>query len=261
MWGTLSPDQRPTDLGANDAGFVYRGTDVQRTYVWSGTVWIETTSQWTAGTAGAIYYNAGNVGIGDATPGAPLSFGTGIGDKIFLYDAVSNDYGFGIQPGVLQIYSSSTARVGIGYGASAGFNEVLTVASNGGVGINQPSPTYHLHMSVDSAAKPTTSTWTIASDRRLKQNIRPLEGGLPVISQLNPVEAEYNGLAETPRGQRIVSFLADELMKVLPATVSWHPAKLQPADGAETMVLDINIHEVLMHLVLAVQQISRRLGL
>ena len=43
MWGTLSPDQRPTDLGANDAGFTFRGTDIARSYVWSGTIWIETT--------------------------------------------------------------------------------------------------------------------------------------------------------------------------------------------------------------------------
>ena len=48
MWGTLTPDQRPTDLGANDAGFEYRSTDASdtyapRTFIWSGTVWIETT--------------------------------------------------------------------------------------------------------------------------------------------------------------------------------------------------------------------------
>jgi hypothetical protein len=43
MWGTVTPDNRPTDLGANDAGFTYRGTDVARSFVWSGTVWVETT--------------------------------------------------------------------------------------------------------------------------------------------------------------------------------------------------------------------------
>ena len=44
MWGTFSPDQRPTDLGANDAGFTFRTTDAPpRSFVWSGTVWVETT--------------------------------------------------------------------------------------------------------------------------------------------------------------------------------------------------------------------------
>lgn len=49
MWGTLSPDHRPTDLGANDAGFAFRTTDTSaanapRTFVWSGSEWIETTT-------------------------------------------------------------------------------------------------------------------------------------------------------------------------------------------------------------------------
>jgi hypothetical protein len=43
MWGTLSPDQRPTDLGVNDAGFDFRGTDQQREFIWSQTVWVEVT--------------------------------------------------------------------------------------------------------------------------------------------------------------------------------------------------------------------------
>lgn len=49
MWGTISPDQRPTDLGANDAGFKFRSTDSNpllggHEWVWSGSAWIETTA-------------------------------------------------------------------------------------------------------------------------------------------------------------------------------------------------------------------------
>jgi hypothetical protein len=44
MWGTISPDNRPTDLGVNDAGFAYRGTDQQREFIWGGTAWAETSS-------------------------------------------------------------------------------------------------------------------------------------------------------------------------------------------------------------------------
>jgi len=47
MYGTISPDQRPTDLGANDGGFAFTATDTLasdtgRTFAWSGTAWIET---------------------------------------------------------------------------------------------------------------------------------------------------------------------------------------------------------------------------
>jgi hypothetical protein len=43
MWGTVSPDQRPTDLGVNDGGFDFRGTDQQREFIWSQTAWIDVT--------------------------------------------------------------------------------------------------------------------------------------------------------------------------------------------------------------------------
>jgi hypothetical protein len=45
MFGTLSPDQRPTDLGpAADVGFLFRTTtDPAQAFAWSGTAWIETT--------------------------------------------------------------------------------------------------------------------------------------------------------------------------------------------------------------------------
>jgi hypothetical protein len=43
MWGTVTPDQRPTDLGVNDGGFDFRGTDDAREFIWSQTQWIEVT--------------------------------------------------------------------------------------------------------------------------------------------------------------------------------------------------------------------------
>jgi hypothetical protein len=44
MWGTLVPDQRPTDLGVHDAGFDFRTTVAPpREFIWNQTAWIETT--------------------------------------------------------------------------------------------------------------------------------------------------------------------------------------------------------------------------
>ena len=40
-----------------------------------------------------------------------------------------------------------------------------------GLSIGTETETYQLYLSTDSAAKPTSSTWTIASDMRLKENI------------------------------------------------------------------------------------------
>jgi hypothetical protein len=44
--------------------------------------------------------------------------------------------------------------------------------TNGRVGIGMSSPSYQLQLSTDSASKASTSTWTVSSDSRLKENIQ-----------------------------------------------------------------------------------------
>ena len=39
MHGTLSPDQKPGDLGATDFGFIFNSTDFLHFYEWDGTAW------------------------------------------------------------------------------------------------------------------------------------------------------------------------------------------------------------------------------
>jgi hypothetical protein len=73
MWGTLVPDQRPTDLGVNDAGFDFRATDQQREYIWSQTVWVDVTPQ-----ANSLQYATASAGLTLTTtmqdvPGLTLS--------------------------------------------------------------------------------------------------------------------------------------------------------------------------------------------
>ena len=47
----------------------------------------------------------------------------------------------------------------------------MIIHTSGNVGIGTSSPSYQLHLSSDSAAKPSSNTWTISSDSRLKSNI------------------------------------------------------------------------------------------
>jgi hypothetical protein len=56
-------------------------------------------------------------------------------------------------------------------GLSSDRTNVMTLRGNGNVGIGTTAPAYQLHLSSDSAAKPSTNTWTISSDIRLKTNI------------------------------------------------------------------------------------------
>jgi hypothetical protein len=57
----------------------------------------------------------------------------------------------------------------------AGSTLGMAINSSGNVGIGTSAPTAQLELSTDSAKKPSTNTWTIASDERLKTNITPAD--------------------------------------------------------------------------------------
>jgi len=87
------------------------------------------------------------VGIGTPTPSTPLSFGTGLGDKISLWESSGSRYGFGIQPFLLEIYSpSSTSDIAFGYGSSGQLTERVRIKGTGNVGIGTSNPVGKLHV-------------------------------------------------------------------------------------------------------------------
>ena len=68
-----------------------------------------------------IITNLGNVGIGTLNPKAPLGFSTDLGKKITLFSNSSSDYGIGIQPSLLQIYTDqASSDIAFGYDQGAG---------------------------------------------------------------------------------------------------------------------------------------------
>jgi hypothetical protein len=75
----------------------------------------------------------GNLGIGNTTPNAPLSFGNDLGDKISMWTlGDGSSYGFGIQGYTLQIHTDVVqAGVAFGYGSSASFVENFRFKGNG----------------------------------------------------------------------------------------------------------------------------------
>lgn len=54
-----------------------------------------------------------------------------------------------------------------------GFNgyNLMTLKRNGNLGLGTTNPIYQLELTSNSAAKPTSSSWTISSDERIKENI------------------------------------------------------------------------------------------
>ena len=54
---------------------------------------------------------------------------------------------------------------------SSNKNTLYVDQNNGNIGLGTQVPAFQLQLSTDSAAKPSTSTWTVSSDERLKDNI------------------------------------------------------------------------------------------
>ena len=95
----------------------------------------------------------------------------------------------------------------------------------------------------------------LPSDVRLKQNIRPLTGGIAIINQLRPIEAEWSPLAKVNVGKRLVSILAQELQTILPGAVEPY----RGPNSGDPELLSYNPTEILLQAVLAIQQMDRRL--
>jgi hypothetical protein len=89
----------------------------------------------------------GRVGIGTTTPNYPLTFNTDLGDKIALWSVSPDNYGFGVQSGLLQIHSDNiNSDIGFGFGNSVAFNETMRIKGNGNVGIGTSTPLARLHV-------------------------------------------------------------------------------------------------------------------
>ncbi len=96
-------------------------------------------------------------------------------------------------------------------------------------------------------------------DLRLKQNVTDLVGGLAAINRLRPVAFEYNGLCGFTAGERGSSVIAQELQKVLPDAVYPIETMLRPEDSEPTELLALNAMAITAHLILAIQELGRRL--
>lgn len=103
----------------------------------------------------------GNVGIGNPTPVAPLTFSNSYGDKIVLADlSATGQYAIRIQPLLLQLgVPTVNDEISLGYGTSAGFTDKLRIKANGNVGIGTSTPLANLEV----VSKSLWSQLTLAS--------------------------------------------------------------------------------------------------
>ncbi|MBK7149936.1 MAG: tail fiber domain-containing protein [Bacteroidetes bacterium] len=111
----------------------------------------------------------------------------------------------------------------------------------GNVGIgNTGAPAFQLELSLNSAGKPTSTLWTVSSDLRLKKDIRPYEGGLKEIMQINPVWFRYNGVTGLPTEELGVGTIAQELEKVAPYMIKPYIKEDDKGNKTEYKSVDYN---------------------
>lgn len=113
------------------------------------------------------------------------------------------------------------------------------VIKSGNVGIGTTSPSYKLQLSTDSAAKPTTNTWTVSSDERLKENIIPadLERCYEIVKTIPLKRFTWKGEAYTPEqvaDRSKLGWIAQDVQPLFKKAVNTHKFEGTPVeDGVE----------------------------
>lgn len=95
----------------------------------------------------------------------------------------------------------------------------------GSVGIGLSNPSYQLQLSQDSAAKPSSATWTVSSDRRLKTNVQVADCSrcYDIVKHLKLVNFSWDD-AKVPeefvKDRRKLGWIAQDVEHFFPKAVS-----------------------------------------
>jgi len=131
---------------------------------------------------------------------------------------------------------------------------------NGGVSISgtvHPLTTYQLSLSVNSAAKPSTNTWTITSDERVKTNINAYIKGLETILAINPITYDYNGKAGfDPTTTGNIGIIAQDVINTIPESINTYHALLNEDDEEKTELYNFDSHALTFILINAVKELK-----
>jgi hypothetical protein len=109
------------------------------------------------------------------------------------------------------------------------FETSSIVASTLIIGSASPA-TYKLELTTDSAAKPTTNTWTVTSDKRIKEDIVPADLDI-CYSTMKVLRLKYFKWSdniyneEVTRDRHNLGFIAQEVLPLFPKSVDIQPYK------------------------------------
>jgi len=189
----------------------------------------------------------GGVGINEAPTGANLSIGMTPGDPslnagIQLDGVKSWDFGVASDGSFFLLNNTDVTFP-------------LQSYANGGDGIEISN------LTVDgNAYKPGGGTWAATSDRRIKQDITPIENAVATLLKLRPVSFRYtpnyrameHHLADRP----YLGFIAQEFAEVFPDAVSETGQRVPGAAAGDPSILALDANPALITTVAAVQELA-----
>lgn len=114
-----------------------------------------------------------------------------------------------------------------------------------------------LYVDGDIAVTSGNATNIIASDGRLKQNIKPLNNSLDVIRQSNFVQFQYNNLSGMRTDKTYYGIIAQEMQEVLPSTVMTSSKKFRPNDKKATEFLMFNPNDLIYSGLNAIKELDQ----
>ncbi len=132
----------------------------------------------------------------------------------------------------------------------------ILIDPQGNVGIGTSTPSYKLQLSSNSAAKPSSSLWTVVSDSRVKENIRDYTTGLEAIIKIEPKIYDYNGKAGFEKTKDNIGIIAQDMQNVMPETIKTYNTKLNEDDTEDTELLNFDGHAVTFALINAVKDLK-----
>jgi hypothetical protein len=217
-------------LGSAASPSIIPATDTN-TGMWSPAA--DTLAWSTAGTERVRVDSSGNVGIGTTSPatalevngtirftaetGNVLQFGTSGGPYRRITTEINASGGTD-----LSFYNSSGGNAYGAFTFRAQDTSVrsMTILASGNVGIGTSTPAYQLELSTNSAAKPTSSAWTVSSDARLKTVLGPYTVGLAEVLTLAPKRYRLNGeYGSVDDNLEHVSIIAQDALAVWPGMI------------------------------------------
>lgn len=172
---------------------------------------------------GRLYIDStGNIGIGTSNPSAQLHLegdSGNAGEIALVHTQALTGGSAGISFNVTADLSSYAIKANsnkLGFYTLNPTMRRMTMLPNGNIGIGDADPT-EAKLVVNGTAGNFTGVWSNLSDRRLKENIAPLESSLDKVLQLEGVSFEWKDQARGEGLQR--GFIAQDAQKVIPEWV------------------------------------------